>query len=353
MSALVPGNYLPAVYPPFSMELVRVLDPRIQGRTMAMYLMTKEIRVLDERKMRSSREVAYKTMRIVCSPMVSYNDPNAIYEIMSFTVIDPRFASSTVQVCFTMQEAMAFRQSIASTDVAREVAASGDKFMRLQCYMPECTVNSSKLEKIHHHFLTDHPKVQFEPQRVKVYQFGGPQDRKSHVSASLLYGLTLCPASVIRSSSARYNTLPHASVNPVAALLARQNTSTAGELKRRRGAGVADLHIPNKAARKESASESTAVADRSTTARTTPATPVVSSFGNVIGGKGQAVVGMPAYSEEILCICFKPEDGRPMIECENGPKCFLRWYHIDCIGLDGDDLPSADGESSGMSEILG
>lgn len=186
MSALVPGNYLPVVYPPFSMELVRVLDPRIEGRTMAMYLMTKEIRVLDEKKMRSTREVSYKMQRIVCSPMVSYNDPNAICEIMSFTVIDPRFASSTVQVCFTMQEAMAFRQSIASTNVAREIVASGDELMRLQCYMPNCTINSSKLEKIHFHFLTDHSKVQFEPQRVKVYQFGGPQDRESQASASSL-----------------------------------------------------------------------------------------------------------------------------------------------------------------------
>ena len=186
MSALVPGNYLPVVYPPFSMDLVRVLDPRMEGRTMSMYLMTKEVRVLDAKTMRSTREVSYKTQRIVCSPMVSYNDPSAVYEIMSFTVIDPRFASSTVQVCFTVQEATAFRRSIVSTSMAREVVAKGDKFMRLQCYLTDCPVNSSKLEKIHYHFLTDHPKVPFEPQKVKVYQFGGPQDRESAGLRSLL-----------------------------------------------------------------------------------------------------------------------------------------------------------------------
>lgn len=154
---------------------------------------------------------------------------------------------------------------------------------------------------------------------------------------------------MIRSSSARYNTLPPSSSAPVTAVLASQNTSLAGELKRRRGAGVADLHIPNKAARKETTAGSTASANRSTTARATPAIPVVSSFGNVTGGKGKALVGMPAYAKDLLCICFKPEDGRPIIECDNGAKCFLRWYHIDCVGLSKDDLPSADGKFSGRT----
>ncbi len=180
MSALISGNDLPGVFPPFAWDLIRVLDPRIEGRTMAMYLMTKEVRVLDEKKMRTNAgSVSFKTKRIVCSPMVSYNDPNAIYEIMSFTVIDPRFASSTVQVCFTIQEARAFGQSIASTNIACAITASGDKFMRLRCYIPGCTATSSKLEKIHFHFLTDHSNLHFEPQRIQMYQSGGRQDRKS------------------------------------------------------------------------------------------------------------------------------------------------------------------------------
>ena len=159
MSALVPGNYLPVVYPPFSMELVRVLDPRIEGRTMSMYLMTKQIHVLDAKKMRSTREISCKTQRIVCSPMVSYNDPNAIYEIMSFTVIDSRFASSTVQVCFTIQEATAFRQSIASTNVwlARLLPqATNSCDYNAICQNVQSTAPSWRRSTST--FLTDHPK---------------------------------------------------------------------------------------------------------------------------------------------------------------------------------------------------
>ena len=32
---------------------------------------------------------------------------------------------------------------------------------------------------------------------------------------------------------------------------------------------------------------------------------------------------MPTYARELLCICFKPEDGRPIIECDNGAEVFL------------------------------
>ena len=35
-------------------------------------------------------------------------------------------------------------------------------------------------------------------------------------------------------------------------------------------------------------------------------------------------------SDELWCFCRKPDDGRPMVACDN-PKCELVWWHADCI----------------------
>ena len=147
---------------------------------MPMYLSTKEVRVPDNDKRRTasgSGPVPFKVKKLVCSPMVSSNNPNAIYEIINFTVMDPRFIPSVVQVCFTMQEAIAFRSTMTPTEVAQSIVASGDKWIRLKCYVPGCIATSSKMEKIKAHFINDHPKLKFDVQKVKLYQFGGPEDR--------------------------------------------------------------------------------------------------------------------------------------------------------------------------------
>ena len=84
-----------------------------------------------------------------------------------------------------------------------------------------------------------------------------------------------------------------------------------------------------------------------------PATPALSSSGNASQYLRQdtAVVETPADDKELLCICFRPEDGRPMIECDNRGDCFLRWYHIECIGLNEDELPGEDGTFPYWSQL--
>lgn len=39
-------------------------------------------------------------------------------------------------------------------------------------------------------------------------------------------------------------------------------------------------------------------------------------------------------SEEVetWCICRKPDDGRPMLQCEN-LDCVIKWYHFDCVKI--------------------
>lgn len=186
MAFITPGSNTPGLEPPFSWELVTVLDPRVEDRTTQLFLMVKDIRIVDtDRKQTASGLIASKVKKVIVSPLVSTNDPDAILEVLHFTVVDPRFASSVVQVCFTLQEAVAFRQTMTPTEDARAIIASGEKFMRLKCYIPACRATSSKMEKIRDHFLNDHPDIPFETQKVKLYDFGGLEDRKSPINIHL------------------------------------------------------------------------------------------------------------------------------------------------------------------------
>jgi hypothetical protein len=183
MAAFVPGfPAAPGSQPQlsqFGWEHVRVLDPRFEGRTMTLELMTKDIRIPDpDHPPTPSGVMPFKTRKLVLSPLVSTNDPNAIYEIVDFQIADPRFVISTVQVCFTLQESIQFRQALHSAATAHAIANSGEAIYRLKCYVPGCTVTTSKMEKLELHFGTDHPGIPFEVQQVKIYHFGGPNDRK-------------------------------------------------------------------------------------------------------------------------------------------------------------------------------
>ena len=42
-----------------------------------------------------------------------------------------------------------------------------------------------------------------------------------------------------------------------------------------------------------------------------------------------AITSSP-IDEELWCICRKPDDGRPMVACDN-QKCPLTWWHVDCV----------------------
>lgn len=39
----------------------------------------------------------------------------------------------------------------------------------------------------------------------------------------------------------------------------------------------------------------------------------------------------PGVSAEIWCVCRKPDDGRPMVACDNDEKCAYYWWHLDCV----------------------
>jgi hypothetical protein len=43
--------------------------------------------------------------------------------------------------------------------------------------------------------------------------------------------------------------------------------------------------------------------------------------------------------EDHYCICDGPADGRSMIECSNQKKCLKQWFHLECIGLNENDIP--------------
>ena len=52
-----------------------------------------------------------------------------------------------------------------------------------------------------------------------------------------------------------------------------------------------------------------------------------------------------AEDEELVCICLEPKVGdRAMIKCGNGNSCRLQWFHLECLGMDRNDLPDEDGK---------
>lgn len=50
-----------------------------------------------------------------------------------------------------------------------------------------------------------------------------------------------------------------------------------------------------------------------------------------------------ADNVERYCVCNGPDDGRPMIQCSNGPVCLMDWFHLECIGMQIDEIPSEQG----------
>lgn len=166
-------------------------------------------------------------------------------------------------------------------------------------------------------------------------------------------------ASVIRSSSTRYNTLPPPNPGPIKTTLVIQpqnstvDTFSDASLKRRRAAGVTDLQIPAKFPRpsrqsgdsvltiKTPRTDSFADGNAQDANHSTHADPVQAYL-----RKYPVTRPVPAEEEELFCVCLRPEDGRPKIECANGADCLLRWFHVGCIGLD--VLPDSDGKIRAM-----
>jgi len=49
---------------------------------------------------------------------------------------------------------------------------------------------------------------------------------------------------------------------------------------------------------------------------------------------------------ERFCICNSPDDGRPMVQCSNGPTCLMDSFHLECIGMHIDEIPKEQGLSA-------
>jgi len=60
--------------------------------------------------------------------------------------------------------------------------------------------------------------------------------------------------------------------------------------------------------------------------------PRPTSSARATGSKAtQSALPTPSpVDEEVWCICRRPDDGRPMVACDN-PKCPLTWWHVDCV----------------------
>ncbi|GLV40072.1 hypothetical protein CBL_02957 [Carabus blaptoides fortunei] len=42
-------------------------------------------------------------------------------------------------------------------------------------------------------------------------------------------------------------------------------------------------------------------------------------------------------TEELWCMCKKPDDGSPMMQCEND-DCPIKWFHLQCLNMQ--DIPN-------------
>jgi hypothetical protein len=56
----------------------------------------------------------------------------------------------------------------------------------------------------------------------------------------------------------------------------------------------------------------------------------------------------PCLADDVerFCICNSPDDGRPMVQCSNGPACLMDWFHLECIGMHIDEIPKEQGVSA-------
>ena len=61
---------------------------------------------------------------------------------------------------------------------------------------------------------------------------------------------------------------------------------------------------------------------------------------------------IPTDDEERYCNCFGSDDGRSMIECSNGSKCLMAWFHLECIGMAEDEIPSEKGTGDFLGAIF-
>jgi hypothetical protein len=119
-------------------------------------------------------------------------------------------------------------------------------------------------------------------------------------------------------------------------------------LKRRRGSGVTNLHIPSKYSRTsyQQVISGNAVGRASPFDLTEGADPDKDYINPVKAyiKRHPVTKPIPAEDRELYCLCLQPEDGKAKIECANGRACQLRWYHLECIGMTEDLLPTEDGK---------
>ena len=173
-------TFLPNLKKPFGWDLVTVLDPRVSGRTLQLWLMVREFPVAKPKDAPAC--VATPVKRVLVSPMVPSDKvtSSAGRETISFAVVDTRYPPQVVELCFTPRQAEIFRKAFALSEKAVPVLSTKEGHPRFKCYVPGCKATSSDIDFIGAHFSQRlHPGLDFDKEKVQVFRINGPRDRKS------------------------------------------------------------------------------------------------------------------------------------------------------------------------------
>jgi hypothetical protein len=175
-----PRCNLPMLKKPFAWDMVTVLDPRVSGRTLQMWLMVREVTIA---KSADAPESATNPIRrVLISPMIPDDEKSGstVRETISFAVVDSRYPPQVVELCLTSRQAELFRNTFALAEKALPVLTSKDGHVRYKCYVDNCKATSSDTDFLGAHFDYGlHPGMNFEKEKVQLFKVNGPLDRKS------------------------------------------------------------------------------------------------------------------------------------------------------------------------------
>ena len=171
--------FLPTLKKPFGWDLVTVLDPRVAGRTLQLWLMVREFNIAKPES--APAYIGNSVKRVLVSPMVPSDKKNdhSARETISFAVVDTRYPRQMVELCFTARQAELFHKSFAPSEKAAPVLTANSVHIRFKCYVPGCKATSSDVDFVGAHFEQGlHPGVDFEKEKVQIFRVGGLNDRK-------------------------------------------------------------------------------------------------------------------------------------------------------------------------------
>ncbi|RMZ88521.1 hypothetical protein DV736_g4248, partial [Chaetothyriales sp. CBS 134916] len=298
-----PHIALPDCGKSYAWDLVTVVDPRALDRTLQVYLLTRKVPIaMPTHVCGSEGSPAYK--QVLVSPLRpnTKGDDTSPREYITFAVVDSRYPPQIVEMFLTPHQASLLRASILSSDKARPVLTAKTNQLRFKCYVPGCKATSSDKLFLAAHFLNGmHPGLHFDEERVHLFRVNGEED----------------PA-VLKTRSP-FIILPAA----VEALDGPSKLSSlAGSKRTRVDDQATDLQC-NKVT------------------KTDKSTIKINRLVDDYLAKYPVTAEVEAEPDELFCTCLSREDGRAMLKCAND-KCRLGQYHLECLGLTGQDLPAPD-----------